>query len=213
MRGAFSQAQVMDHGWVGPEHVLLSLLSTPNTASDVLAGLGITYERLQDHLRSLRYDPDLPPLRYSTTGEVKTNPAFHELRGWATGYAAACGLTGPTHEHWLLGLLYASDRGDMWVHAFNVRAQVVVDALAAHGVRVPDFAPPEYHPWQAGRTVYVEEAEVQPIIDLLNERDAKGSKGRWGFNYVGEPRRGVITAEEGIDLDAIVAEARARMKS
>lgn len=58
--------------------------------------------------------------------------------------------------------------------------------------------------------MYVSMKELQPIIDVLNERHPAG---KWGFNVVGRPRRGRIHAEEGIDLDGVVAQARERIKA
>src|SRR5262249_5050980 len=79
--------------------------------------------------------------------------------------------------------------------------------LASRGMSVPEFAPVEYQPWRRPRTVYVSKKELQPILDLLSKKHPPGSEWKWGFNWVGKPRRGRISAEEGIDLDAIVAEA------
>ena len=68
----------------------------------------------------------------------------------------------------------------------------------------------EYQPCRGRRTVYVSKKELQPILDLLSKKHPPGSEWRWGFNRAGKPRRGRISAEEGIDLDAIVAQARAQ---
>ena len=73
---AFEQARQLDHGWVGPEHCLLAILATPNVASDALADVGVTYERLREHLGSLRYDPDIPTPRFNKARKgVSPNPA------------------------------------------------------------------------------------------------------------------------------------------
>jgi hypothetical protein len=99
----------------------------------------------------------------------------------------------------------------MWLrNPFELSAKAVVDALATRGVRVPSFPPPEYEPWPEGRTVYVSKEEVQPIVDVLNE---KHPAGQWGFNVMGKPRRGRIHAEESIDVDAVVAQARERIRA
>jgi ATP-dependent Clp protease ATP-binding subunit ClpA len=208
MKGAFVQAQRLDHGWVGPEHFLLALLAEPNIASEVLAGLGLTYERFRERLTTLKPDPDVPSPK--ARRGMTVNPAAHELMGWATGFAAASGLSTPQPEQWLVAFLYASDRGAMWLRdPFELSAKTVIDALATHGVRVPDFPPPEFEPRREGRTVYVSKEEVWPIVDVLNEFHPPESGWQWGFNVVGRPRRGRIHAEDGIDLDAVVAKARA----
>jgi hypothetical protein len=43
-KAAFEQAKAVGHGWVGPDHFLLALLANPSTATDVLKGLGVTYQ-------------------------------------------------------------------------------------------------------------------------------------------------------------------------
>jgi hypothetical protein len=209
MKGAIIQARELDHGWVGPEHFLLALLAEPNVASEVLSGLGVTYARFRERLTTLEPDPDIP-FPKARSG-MTVNPAANELIGWANGFAAGAGISTPWPEQWLIAFLYASDRGAMWLsNPFELSAKAVVDALAARGVRVPAFPPPEYEPWPDGRTVYVSKEELQPIIDVLNDRHPAG---KWGFNVVGRPRRGRIHAEEGIDLDAVVAQARERIKA
>lgn len=211
VEGAFEQARQLDHGWIGPEHYLLAILATANVASEALADVGVTYDRLREHLGSLRYDPDVPTPRFHDARKgVGPNPAAYRLTGWAFGFAVGTGLKNPRPEHWLIAMLYQDDTGAMWLHAFGVSSRAAVDALASRGVRVPELAPIEYQPWRGVRDVYVSKKELQPILDLLNEKHPPGSEWRWGFNWVGKPRRGRVSAEEGIDLDAIVAQARAR---
>jgi hypothetical protein len=62
--------------------------------------------------------------------------------------------------------------------------------------------------------IEVTEAELQPVLDLLTRKHPPGSAWRWAFNWLpGEPRRAHVDAEEGIDLDRILAEARGRAGS
>ena len=207
--GAFEQARQLDHGWIGPEHHLLAILATPNVASDALADVGITYGHLRERLGSLRYDPDIPTPRFNKARKgVSPNPAANKLIGCARGFAVSAGLKSPRPEHWLIAMLYLDCRGAMWLQAFGVSARAAVDALASRGVCVPELAPIEYQPWRGQRTVYVSKKELQPIPDLLIEKHPPGSGLKWGFNWVGKPRRGRISTEEGIDLDAIVAQVR-----
>jgi hypothetical protein len=210
-KAAFEQAKQLDHGWVGPEHFLLAVLATSNPASDALGGLGVTYELVRQHLQSLRPDPDIqtPKARAGMT----MNPAAHEVVGWAQGYAAASRLTTPAPEHWLMAILYASDRGAMWLHPFGVSAKAAIDSLALRGANIPAFSPPEYQPWHGHHYVYVSKEELQPVIDVLNEKYPASSDVKWGFNLVGTPRRGRISAEEGIDLDQVVMQAREGLKA
>lgn len=215
-RSAFEQARLLGHGWVGPEHFLLAVLSTASAASEALAAAGVTYEQVRDHVRSVRHEPDAGPPAGGGRRGVTPNPAAHQLMGWARGYALASGAAGPAPEHWLIALLYEGDRGAMWLHPFGVGAGVVVAALAARGVPVPRSAPPEHRPWRGLRHASVAEDELRPVLDLLRQRHPAGSEWRWGFNRVGgvggvgDSRQGRISAEAGVDLEAIVAEVRKR---
>jgi hypothetical protein len=203
-RGAVEQARQLDHGWAGPEHFLLALLAEPNVASETLNALGVTHDLLRERLRLRGADPDLPDAR---TGIV-INPAGHRLVGWARGFAAAQGSRTPRPEHWLVALLYSDERAAMSLHPFGVTAQAVSDALAGRGLPVPGFAPAEHRPWRGVHHVWVADEERRPVVHVLLERHPPGSEWRWGFNWVGEPRRCRISAEDGVDLDGIVAEVR-----
>lgn len=169
--------------------------------------LGVTYEGLRQQLRSRGADPDLPRAGSSS---IALNPAGHRLIGWARGFAAAHGSRDPQPEIWLVALLHADDRAAMALHPFGVTAEAVSGTLAGGGVPVPVQPPAAHRPWRGVRHVFVAEEERQPIVQLLLQRHPPGSEWRWGFNLVGKPRRCRITAEEGIDLDAVVGEVRAR---
>jgi ATP-dependent Clp protease ATP-binding subunit ClpA len=211
IEGAFAQSQQLNQGWVGTEHILLALLAEPNAASEVLGGLGVTHERLKAHITTLKPDPDDPVPKAGTVPGM--TPAAYGLMGWATGFAAAAGVSSPRPEHWLIAFLYASDRGTIWLNPFGVTAKAVTDALAIRGVRVPEFPAPEHQPWRGGHMMYVSMRELQPIIDVLSEKHPPGSEWKWGYNMVGKPQRGRVHAEEGIDLAAVVTQARDRIKA
>lgn len=206
VRAAAEQARLLDHGWIGPEHFLLAVLAEPGVASETLEGFGVTYDLLRERLRSRGGDRDLP--RAASGGVL--NPAAHGLVGWARGFAAAQGAAAPRPEHWLVALLYADDRAAMSLHPFGVTAPAVAEALAGRGAPVPGQPPPAYRPWRGIHHVSVAEEERQPVVQVLLERHPPGSEWRWGFNLVGQPPRCRITAEEGIDLHAIVEEVRGR---
>jgi len=204
-REAVEQARILDHGWTGPEHFLLAVLAEPGLAAETLNGLGVTYEALAERLRSRGDDAD-PPRAGSG---ISLNPAAQRVAGWARGFAAAQGPGDPRPEHWLVALLYANDRAAMALHPFGVTARALAGALARRDAPVPAEAPAEHRAWRGVRHVLVAEEERRPVVQVLLRRHPPGSEWRWGFNLVGQPRQCRITAEAGIDLDAIVAEARA----
>jgi len=93
----------------------------------------------------------------------------------------------------------------------GVSAAAVVDAMRQRGVRTPDFNPDVDRPWQGHHEVEVAKSEWEKVVDVLNEKIPQGSSLRWGFNSRRDrPGKIQFVAEDGIDLDAIVAEARAR---
>jgi hypothetical protein len=205
---AFTEAQKLGSGYVGPEHLLLALLATPNVAADALADVGITYKRVVEQQRSVRPDPDLPVRKPKG---LSPNPAAVQLVGYARGFAAAAGHPHPKPENWLLAMLFVADWIPNELYLLGVSAQVAVDALEARRVRVPGFPPVEFEPPRGYRHVYVSLKELPLIRDVLLQRHPPGSEWQWGFNYVGKPPRGRISAEEGIDLEAIVEELRAQL--
>jgi ATP-dependent Clp protease ATP-binding subunit ClpA len=210
---AAEQARRLNHGWVGPEHYLLALLAEPSTATEALAELGVTYERLDDYLRNQGEDPDWPPPRYDGKG-LSPNPRTYRLEARAEGLALAWGHRWPAPEHWLLAMVYEDNGVAGQLHHLGASQQAILDALRRRGVRVPDVDPPRYRPLRGHHRVEVSEAELKPLIDLLIQRHPPGSEWRWGFNWLpGAPRRAWVGAEEGIDLDRILAEARRQASS
>lgn len=203
---AFEEARALGDGWVGTEHFLLALLARPSVASDVLVDLGLTHDRVAEHLRNRACDPPAP--RYDPEkGLVGPTPAGHELTGWARGLATGWGMGTPAPEDWLLAMVYSVGVPSL-LHFFGVTQQAVLDGLRERGVRVPDVDPPWHRPWRGRRCVEVTEAQLRPVLRLLADRHPPGSEWRWGFNWLpGEPRRARVDSEDGIDLDGILAEA------
>jgi hypothetical protein len=94
-------------------------------------------------------------------------------------------------------------------HRLGASPAAILDALRRRGARVPDVDPPVHRPMRGHRRVEIDEAELQPMIDLLVQRHPPGSEWRWGFNWLaGEPRRARVDSEDGLDLDGILAEVR-----
>jgi ATP-dependent Clp protease ATP-binding subunit ClpA len=209
---AAKEAIRLRQNWLGPEHYLLAVLAESSDAADVMTELGVTHERVADHLaRTKRVNGR--QIRYLESKGITTNPAAHDVSGWANGFAAAVGRQKPSPEDWLLAVLYeGSGIVESLLHELGTSAAAGVDAMRRKGVKTPEFNPPEYRPWRGRREVEVTSAEWQTVVDVLNEQVPSSSRLRWGFNSRRD-RRGKIqfVAEDGIDLDAIVLKARSRM--
>src|SRR5919197_3867618 len=207
---AFEQARWLGHGWVGPEHFLLALLAESSVASEALAEFGVAYDELVELMRGFggdsapRYDP--------AKGLAGPSPAGHQLMGRADGFAAAAGRDAPAPEHWLLAMIFTrDDTVPALLRRHGATVKALLDELRRRGVAVPDLDPPAYRPWRGHHRVELPEAELQPAVDLLTQKYPPGSAWRWGMNWLpGEERRPYLIAEEGIDLDAILAEVRRR---
>jgi ATP-dependent Clp protease ATP-binding subunit ClpA len=203
-------ARRLDHGWVGTEHFLLALLAEPSVATEALADVGVTYDRVLDALRGPTglLGPDVQ--HYSPERGLSPSPAAYKLEGRAGGLALARGYHPPEPEHWLLAMVYEEHglAGALFRH-LGASPAAILDALRRRGARVPDVDPPVHRPMRGHRRVEIDEAELQPMIDLLVQRHPPGSEWRWGFNWLaGEPRRARVDSEDGIDLDGILAEVR-----
>ena len=209
---AFKEARELDHGWVGPEHFLLALLSKPSVATDVLEELGMTYNGLAEYLRTRRGDPNWLDPRYDAEkGLAGPNPAGHAFVGWAQGLATAWGSYEPQPEHWLVAMVYDPGSLPSLMHVLDITQEAVLNELRTRGVRLPDVDPPWYKPWRGHRTEQVTAAELGPVLALLRERHPPGSEWRWGFNWLpGEPKRARVDSEDGIDLSAIVVEVKSQ---
>jgi len=204
---AAEEARRLRQNWLGPEHYLLAVLGEPCIATETMAELGVTHDRLATEFGKMK-TVNGRRIRYIESKGITTNPASHDVHGWAKGFAAASGRERPTPEDWLLAIVYYDDGVVSALHGLGVSAAAVVDAIRRRGVKTPAFEPEEYRPWRGPRTTEVARSEWQAMVDVLNEKHPAGSEWRWGFNSR-EDRPGKIQfmAEEGIDLDAIVAEA------
>jgi hypothetical protein len=211
---AWEQARLLGDGWIGTEHFLLALLATPSTAQEVLLELDVTYEAAQELVREVHAASEWPLPDHQVEDGVSPNPAAYQAMGRAEGFAVASGHRAPESEHWLLALVW-SDHGAMnELFALGATQDRVLEGLRRRGVSVPDVDPPPYRRWREGQTIEVDGNELQLIIDVLNERHPAGSEWRWGFNMVpGEQERRRVDAEDGVDLESAVREARRRIDS
>lgn len=193
---AHDQAAAAGDDWVGPDHVLLALLSTDSLAGRVLAEAGLDREHALERL----------PGRRRTTGHRGAgfaNPAFHQVHGIATGLALAAGERTPSPEHWLIALAHDADveRGPTPLHRLGVDPDKVLDELRRHGVQVPPLDAPEHVPWRGRHQIVVPASRIQEVLDGLRAGHPPGSEWRWAWHWVDDDLgRAMITSEEGIDL-------------
>jgi ATP-dependent Clp protease ATP-binding subunit ClpA len=203
------QAVRLGHTYIGDEHYLLALLATPSIASETLEELGITHERVAEHVRGrgpYAGGSDSEPRRRV----LHHTPAAYGLTGRAEAFAATARASKPRPEHWLQAIVW-SDAGSAVsiLHHLGASQLAVLDGLRRRGVAVPEVEPPLYRPWRGTETVEVSEDEGRPLLKLLRERHPPGSEWRWGTNWKSdEPLRVRVMAEEGIDLQALVRESR-----
>jgi prophage regulatory protein len=98
---AGAEAQALNHGWIGPEHLLSALVhpDCPGAARAVLASLGVTAERLQQARQRSFIDPFEPG-----SGWKKASPAFQLVLERAHLEAVLLADAEVTSEHVLLAL-------------------------------------------------------------------------------------------------------------
>lgn len=200
-RRAFEEARSLEHSWTGAEHVLLAILTE-------LPWLEIDRNRLAQSLAVLTLNGSKPQF----DGSTHSNPRYHQVCGWAYGWAAAHGEGRPAAEDWLLAVLYVGDgMPESLLAQQGVSSGALVAMLREHGVVTPPFGPPEpERPWRGRRIVEVDRRDWPKVEKLLAERHPPGSHWRWGTNRVeANPDRYYVIAEDGIDLEGIVAEALA----
>ena len=208
---AAKEAIRLRQNWLGAEHYLLAVLVEPGVATDVMSELGVTHEGVARELARMK-TVNGKRIRYVASKGIATNPRAHDVNGWANGFAAAAGRHEPSSEDFLLATLYEGG-GIVWtvLRELGVSAAAVVDVMRRRGIRTPDFNPDEDPPWRGHHEVEVAKSEWQDVVDILNEKVPPISGLRWGFNSRRDrPGKIQFAAEDGIDLDAIVAEARAR---
>jgi excisionase family DNA binding protein len=102
---AREQALAMDHEYLGQEHLLLAMLTVPDTlAAIVLANLGVTCERA-----SVLISDRVQAGRGPVSGELPLTPRARLAIDRAIDEANRMGHQSVGAEHLLLGLLAASD--------------------------------------------------------------------------------------------------------
>jgi ATP-dependent Clp protease ATP-binding subunit ClpA len=130
---AADQARRLDHGWVGPEHYLLALLTEPSVATEALAELGVTYDRLDEQLHSQQEEPESALPRYDQAKGLSPNPAAYKLEARAEGLALAWGHRWPVPEHFLLAMVDEDDGMAARLHSLGASQPAILEVLGDVG--------------------------------------------------------------------------------
>ena len=173
---AADQARRLEHGWIGPEHVLLALFAEPSPATEALEEVGVTRDQAEEAARAMgRSDPPPPP--YDPGAGLSPNSAWYRLTGCAEGLGLAAGRRWPRPEHFLVAMVYGDHVLAPLLRRAGTSEQALLAALARRGVPVPEADPPAYRPWRGGRHVEVTEAELQPVVGLLIDGTRRARSG------------------------------------
>ncbi|HLX60776.1 MAG TPA: Clp protease N-terminal domain-containing protein [Planctomycetota bacterium] len=109
---AIDEARVLEHNYVGTEHLILGLLrEDQGIAAQEMKGAGLTLEKLRAAIREFLHVEPRAPAIAAETGKTAAQRAL--LRGWTMFLHAAVdeemktlGSTNPGSEHFLLALLH-----------------------------------------------------------------------------------------------------------
>jgi ATP-dependent Clp protease ATP-binding subunit ClpA len=207
---AWEQAKRLSHHWVGPEHVLLSILLGPEDelAVRALRASGLRVEIVEQQLEEMNTAG--PRTEKPEEEGSSSNPYFQQVLGRAEGFAASFGAQEPEAVHFLLAMLWDT-RFWQLAEGQGVRRAGVIAELRRLGATLPAAPPPLLERVLAmTQNVEFPRDRLDDVVRLLLERHPPTKDGPiWGFNYVGADLA-VVSAEDGIDLDAIVAEASGR---
>jgi hypothetical protein len=136
----------------------------------------------------------------------RTHPSIRSL-GRAEGFAASFGAQEPEAVHFLLAMLWDS-RFWQLAEAQGVPRDHVIAQLRQLGATLPTASPPplERVPEMTQHAEFPRD-KLDEVVRLLIERHPPTKHGPlWGFSY-GGASNAYVSAQDGIDLDAIVAEA------
>jgi ATP-dependent Clp protease ATP-binding subunit ClpA len=148
---AAQEAQHLRRNWLGPEHYLLAVLAEPSIATEAMAALGVTHERVADQLARVK-TVNGRRIRYLESKGTTTNPRAHDVSGWAYGYAAAEGREEPNQEDWLLATLFnGGGIVESVLRNLGTAPAAAVDVMRQRGVRTPDIDPAEDQHWRGHR--------------------------------------------------------------
>jgi ATP-dependent Clp protease ATP-binding subunit ClpA len=209
VRRAFDEARRLEHGWIGPEHLVLAVLHADegDRGRAALESLGITAASFERDVAGVIAGSRPAPPPYE--GYSVVNPACHEVLGCARGFAFATGDGTVTGAELLLGVIYGDQSSiTAWLARAGLSSDALLDALARCGVALPSTSPPppEREP-QFVHHIELSRDETTRVAGLLVQRHRSPDGPRWAFNYDG-PDRGWLDAEAEIDLAALVDEVR-----
>lgn len=102
--GAQQEAQRLGHGFIGPEHLLLAILSNKNPTSDLLGKHGIDYDTLRGHVERLavpRKSPAPPEIVFTPEGKRCFERAFEAARALKCSHISS--------DHLFIGITFLGD--------------------------------------------------------------------------------------------------------
>jgi hypothetical protein len=186
-------------------HFLLALLKppAPTPAADVLAELGLTYEKVRERLEEWNPRP-----RRKGKG-VSSTPTYQLIVGSAQGIAIGMGASRIDDEHVLLALAFRDQSGGSELEMFSVDPDEVVAGLRARGIHVPQLqpsaAPTPSGP--AGPWVYFPKEDWSAVTEEIVKHYPPGTE-RWGTNR-SKWKRGhwYVHGEDSIPMETIVRRA------
>ena len=202
MHRALREASRLGHRSAGPAHIVLALLDEhrPSIAQEVLQANGIDRARIEaavDRQYRQGMDEHTPPR--GATAE----PLWHETAGRAQGFSATFGAGADDPEHVLLALLWQPHHtwfADL-LSSVGTSRDVIVAALAARGVPVPQSPPPELPPPTTQAAAFPS-SRVNDVNWALRESDPNL---HWGIGSDPDDKElSVVLAAANVDLAAVL---------
>lgn len=202
MHRALREAIRLGHRSAGPAHIVLALLDEhrPSIAQQVLQENGIDRARIEaaaDRQYRQGMDEHTPP--QGATAE----PLWHETAGRAQGFSVTLGAGADDAEHVLIALLWQPHHrwfADLLTSAETSR-DVIVAALAARGVPVPQSSLPQLPPPKTQAAAFPT-SRVNDVNWALRESDPSLN---WGIGIDPEDKElSVVLAAANVDLATVL---------
>lgn len=194
---SWNEAARLGHSWVGAEHLLLAVANGDEDwpVTRALKAAGLTPDRIEALLDQMTKAP--PRIDRPTSG-ITTNPAWHQLVGFAEGLALAAG-TPLRPEHVVLAYLW--NERPFWSFETISREEILA-ALRAEGISVPPGELPPLDERRWTEHVEVPSEQLPALIGWLPR--LLPPEICFGFNHDGKGQAWV-SATEGVDLEEYVA--------